>query len=125
MKSRLAIVLPFMVLGGLASTASAQTSHRQLDPKPRCRPNALEQLERQGEEDTKERVRQQMVSREAREAARAELEQDLSRLIELAKDLKSRLETLDANTIFPADLSRQAEELDRLARHVRQRIRKL
>lgn len=125
MKSRLALVLLFVAIEGLASIASAQTSHRQLDPKPRCRPDSLEQLERQGEEDTRERARQQIVSREAREAARTELEKDVSRVIELARDLQSRLVTLDANAVFPADLSRQAEELERLARHVRQRIRKL
>ena len=123
MRSNLPFLLLCVLLGGL--TALPQTSHRQLDPKPPRPPNPLEQLGQQAEEDAKERARQQTVSREAREAARAELEKDLSRLMEVAEGLQSRLKALDANRVFPADLSRQGEELDRLARQVHRRIRKL
>jgi hypothetical protein len=102
-----------------------QTSHRQLNPKSPRDNNPFDQLEKQGDEASNDRVARLAAARIAREKAIAQLQSDLPRLIELAQGMQDRLKTLDANASLPADLTRDGEQLEGLARKIHRQIPKL
>jgi len=102
-----------------------QTSHRQFDPKSPRDHSPFEQLEKQGDEAPNDRVTRLAAARIAREKAIAQLQNDLPKLVELAQGMQDRMKTLDANASLPADLTRDAEHLERLARKIHRQIPKL
>ena len=102
-----------------------QTSHRQLDPKSPRNNNPFDQLEKQGDEPSNDRMARLAAARIAREKAIVQLQNDLPKLIELAQGMQDRMKTLDANASLPADLTRDAEQLEGLARKIHRQIPKL
>ncbi|SRR6266436_6302485 len=102
-----------------------QTSHRQLDPKSPRAHNPFDQLEKQADEPSSDRVARLAAARIAREKAIAQLQNDLPKLIELAQGMQDRMKTIDANASLPADLTRDAEQLEGLARKIHRQIPKL
>ncbi len=107
-----------------ASGLLGQTSHRQPDPKPPREPNIFDQLEKQRAESPKELAAREAAAR-ARSANIAELTRELPRLIQLAQDLRERLNATDLKTTLPVDLERQAKQLEQAARQIHKRIREL
>lgn len=101
----------------------AQTSHRQPNPKPPGQPSIFDQLEKQKTEPSTEQARD--AAGQLRRANLAELEGELPRLIDLAQSLQMRLNTTDLETALPADLERQAKELEQIARRIHKQIRSL
>ncbi len=108
-----------------ASALLAQTSHRRIDPKPPSQPNPFEQLEKQAAESQKDDRARLAAAREQRKASRAELNRELPRLIEVAQNLQKQLNATDLETALPADLERQAKQLEQVARQIHKRIRGL
>ncbi len=107
------------------SSLLAQTSHRQLNPKPPRQPSVFEQLDKQKADSTKEQSAQQAAARRQRSASLAQLQGELPRLIELAQSLQEELRAGDLETALPADLEKQAKELEQVARRVHKRVRSL
>lgn len=122
MVRRLAALLLAVLLTSLV--APAQTSHRQPNPKQGSEPNVFDQIEQQGREQRQQPLAWQ-AAREQRKARLAELDRELVRLLELAQDLQRRLKATDLDATLPADLSRQAQELERVARSIHKHIRSL
>ena len=102
-----------------------QESHRVPNPKPPSPPNVFDRLEKQSTQSREEQLRQQAAVREQRRAKLAELDRDLLRLNELAQNLQKRLKAIDLDITLPADLSRQSQELERVARQIHKQIRAL
>jgi len=103
-----------------------QTSHRQPNPKPPRGPNDIfDQFEKQNTESAKQQPGENAAARQQREANRMALSRELPQLIDLAQNLQKRLDATDLNAALPADLQKQAKELERVARQVHKRIRSL
>lgn len=103
-----------------------QTSHRQPNPQPPRSPaDVFNQLEQQKSESPKEELSRKAAARRQRSANLAELQQDLPRLVELGQNLQNRLHESDLETALPADLEKQANELEQVARRIHKRIRNL
>ncbi len=113
-----------LLCGVLASAGLlAQTSHRQPNPQPPKDPSDIfKQLEKQKAEPSKEGSPQAVATKQQRSAQAAEVEGELSRLIELAQNLQTRLNASDLEATLPVDLERQAKELQRLAGRIHKHI---
>ncbi len=94
-------------------------------PKPPEQPNPFEQLEKEAAESPKTDRARLTAAREQRKANRAELNRELPRLIELAQNLQKQLNATNLETALPADLERQAKQLEQVARQIHKRIRGL
>lgn len=116
-------LLAALLLAGLP--ALTQTSHRRPNPHPPSSPNIFDQVEKQQKTEREQKLAQQAAAREQRRAQRAELARELPQLIELARSLQEQLDSTDLDTTLPADLHRQGQELERLARQIHKRVRSL
>ncbi len=115
-----------LVCGMLSASALlAQTSHRQPEPKPPSQPNPFEQLEEQASQSQRQDRTRQAAAREQRKVNRAELNRELPQLIELAQNLQKQLNATNLETAVPADIERQAKQLEQAARQIHKRIRGL
>ncbi|MBI3669371.1 MAG: hypothetical protein HY237_06305 [Acidobacteria bacterium] len=116
-----------LVFCGVLTSACllAQTSHRRPNPLPPREPNIFGQLEKQSTQPPQEQAGRQAAARERRKANHAALNRELPQLIELAQNLQKQLEAADLESAVPADLERQARQLERVARQIHQRVRGL
>jgi hypothetical protein len=115
---------PIVLFGVLLAAYSllAQTSHRQPNPQPPKEPSDIfKQLEKEKSEPAKERP-SHAVATQQRSAQVAEVERELSQLVELAQGLQTRLTASDLEATLPVDLQRQAKELQRLAGRIHKQI---
>jgi hypothetical protein len=62
------------------------------------------------------------AAQEARKATLAEINREIPRLVEIAKALEKQLGASDLDRAFPSDLSKQARDLERLARQIRKHL---
>lgn len=116
---------PTLLLGALLAAYGllAQTSHRQPNPQPPKEPTDIfKQLEKQKSEPAKGSSSQAVTTQQQRSAQVAEVERELSQLVELAHSLQTRLNTSDLEVTLPVDLERQAKELQRLAGRIHKHI---
>jgi hypothetical protein len=104
----------------------AQESHRRPNPEPRKDPaDVFNQIEQEQAESPKEEAARKAAARRQRSANLAELQKSLPRLVELAQSLQNRLHESDLETALPADLEKQANELEQVARRVHKQVRNL
>lgn len=130
MKSSRLICLLVAALLLTSLLAFPQSSSRRPRTAPRSDPTAVfDSLEQQREHDVRQQQREKLAreaaARQQRQAERAHLAEELPRLIGLAQQLQTQLNSTDLDTTLPADLEQQAQQLEQLARQVRKRIRGL
>ena len=122
MKRLLSFVLFSILFAGLAWAAQGD-----LHPKPRTLPkqDPFDALKNEAEESAAAKGRSDRMAGELRNAAVADLHQQLPRLIQQARELQDQLGQADLRVKLPADLARRAGELERLARQIHKTVRKL
>jgi hypothetical protein len=104
---------------------SAQQSHRRPNPTPPSRPtDVFDELGKQAQEPDKAQSAQE-AARKQRSTSVAELKTEIPRLIGAAQKLLEGLNAADLNQTLPADLHREAQELEKAAHKISKQVRGL
>ena len=103
---------------------AGQVRQRPAQP-PKSLVDTFEGLRKEAETSAAVGLTSEKVAAEARSSALADLQQELPRLIEQARDLQAELARTDLRSKMPADLARRGKELEHLARKINKTVRDL
>jgi flagellar motility protein MotE (MotC chaperone) len=109
----LVVFLLFLALGVAAPTLSFGQTPSGLPPFP----NANGQVK-----DPDQEKREHDLAKKANQERQAQLKRDTENLLKLATDLKQYVEKSNENTLS-VDVIRKAEEIERLARSIKERMK--